>query len=462
MRFENQNGASFNRAHRTLRLSVSTIVLFSLVFAAHAFGQAASNEPARDSSDQMAVPSDLSTNQVQPEEVLPVSNQEAIAPRLAGTSQLSMLPSQGANFVPGAGRGPLHWGGIDLYPHLLYQLSYGNGLQSSPGQQENTFINQVSPGVSFRLGSHWTLDYTPTLRFYSDPRFKDGTDQSVNLSGGTAYQDWTFTLSQGYTASSQPLIETGAQTDQEIYSTALTAGYQMNSKVSLSLSVNQYFRFLNQSVGSELFTDTREWSAMGGLNYLVEPSLSVGIGAGLTYDNLAVGPDIFAEQLNANISWQVRNKLRFFLSGGLSDQQILGSHLPDLLSPIFSLSAQYQLFAQTTLSLTGGRAVTPSFFQGATTEATTINGAVSQRLVGRLYLGVSGAYGSTTYHATTTGPIGGNVGNYRTTSFQVSMTTSFLKRATASVFYQASYNSSGSALYNYTITQGGLTLGYHF
>jgi hypothetical protein len=67
---------------------------------------------------------------------------------------------------------PLQLGPITLHPHLDYQLSYGNGLQSSPGQPHNTIANQVSPGILFDLGEHWTLDYTPTLIYYSSSSFQ--------------------------------------------------------------------------------------------------------------------------------------------------------------------------------------------------------------------------------------------------------------------------------------------------
>ncbi len=89
---------------------------------------------------------------------------------------------------------PLQWGPITLHPHLDYQLSYGNGIQSSPGQSHNTLVNQISPGILFNLGDHWTLDYTPTLIYYSSSSFEDALNQNVILSWGSALgNDWFFT-----------------------------------------------------------------------------------------------------------------------------------------------------------------------------------------------------------------------------------------------------------------------------
>lgn len=409
----------------------------------------------------------LSTNEIpavlsvtnQPEPLLETQVQPP-PPPIAGTSQLAPAPL--LTPVAPTEMGPLHLGRIDFRPHLAYQVSYGNGLQSAPGQQSDTLINTISPGILIRLGSHWTLDYTPSIRLYSDSRFKDGTDHAVNFAGSTTYEDWTFGLSQSYASTSQPLIETGAQTDQENYNTGLTASRTLGSQMSLDLAVNQTFRFIDQAIVSEALSNVREWSTTDWLNYQFAPRFTVGVGAGFTYDNMAVGSDMTSEQLQARVVWKVRNKLNLLLTGGGNEQQFLNSGSPDLLTPIFSVAAEYQLFDTTTLSLSGSRSVSPSYFQNQSTEATTINAALKQRLLGKLFLNVGGGYGTTTYHGATSGPLTSGIGNFDSTSFNVSLGTTLLRRIIASAFYQLTYNSSGSALYNYTIRQAGLSLAYQF
>ena len=123
------------------------------------------------------------------------------APPLAGTTQLAGAPP--VTQLPPVPL--LRLGPVILHPHLDYNVSYGNSLQPLPGQQVNTVVNSISPGIFLGLGDHWGLDYTPTLRYYSSRRFQDGVDHIVNLSGGTTYGDWTFGLSQGYASTSQPL-----------------------------------------------------------------------------------------------------------------------------------------------------------------------------------------------------------------------------------------------------------------
>lgn len=414
-----------------------------------------------DSGSQPPTVPTLGAAQIQP---APATGSPGIVPgpRLGGTSQLAVPAPVAETTLFSAGEGLLQWGMVHLDPHFLYQLSYGNGLQAQPGQQANTLVNQFSPGVLVQLGPHWSLDYTPTLRFYSDSRFQDGTDHAVSLSFRNSYDDWSFGFSQGYSLSSQPLVETAAQTEQEAYSTALTANYLINSKWSLDLGLNQSFRFLGQNIASQQLSDMKEWSTMDWVNYQVVPGLTAGVGAGFTYDNMSVGPDITSEQYQGRIVWKAGNKLTVSLSGGLDDLQFSGSNTPDLISPTFSLAFQYQLFEATSLSLSASRVVAPSYFQSQVTESTSVSAGVHQRLFKRLSLDVTGGYGTTAYQGTTASPAAAGIGNYDSTSFSVSLSTAFLKRATASIFYQASYNNSGAANFNYDTTQVGLTIGYRF
>jgi hypothetical protein len=393
----------------------------------------------------------------QPPPLPPTVFEMAPASRLAGTSQLAP-----ASAVPLSPVTPLlRWGPLTLQTHLLYSLSYGNGLQASPGQSSSSLINEIEPGILFQWGSHWTLDYTPTLRFYSGSAFRDTFDNAVTLTGGTTYEDWSFGLSQSYASSSEPLIETAAQTDQQIFSTGLNATRQLGSQTSLELGASQNFRYLGNTFAGEQ-SDTRSWSTMDWLNYQFWPRFGAAIGGGFGYDNLAVGSDMTSEQLQSRITWKVVQKLSFVLSGGAEDRQFLAAGVPDLISPIFSFSAQYSPFEVTTLSLSASRTVSPSYFSDQVSESTSISAGLHQRLLGKLSLDLSGGYGTSTYHASSTAPVAANVSNYDTTSFSARLSIPVLKRGTVAAFYSVNYNSSGAATYNYTTTQVGLELSYRY
>ena len=413
------------------------------------------NAPSLQYSTPPALSRFVETNQPPP--LLPPAFETAPASRLAGTSQLAPASAVPLPPVPPL----LRWGPLTLQSHLLYSLSYGNGLQATPGQSSSSFINEVDPGILFQWGSHWSLDYTPTLRFYSSSAFKDSFDNAVTLTGGTTYEDWSFGLSQSYASSSDPIIETASQLDQETYFTGLSATRQLGSQTSLELGASQSFRFIDSTFpGAQ--SDTRSWSTMDWLNYQFWPRFGAAIGTGFGYDNLAVGTDMTSEQLQGRITWKVVDKLSFVLSGGAEDRQFLAAGVPDLISPIFSFSAQYSLFEATTLSLSASRMVSPSFFQDQITESTAISAGLHQRLLGKLSLDLSGGYGTSTYHASSTAPVAANVSNYDTTSFSARLSLPVLKGGSAAVFYSVNYNTSGGANYNYTTTQVGLQLSYRY
>jgi hypothetical protein len=375
----------------------------------------------------------------------------------------------------------LQWGPVAAHPHLDYQFLYGNGINSSPGQRQDTIVQQLSPGVLFNVGAHWTLDYTPTLNFYSSRNFQNTVDHSVQLAWGSGYGDWFFSGSQSCVFSSDPNVETAAQTDQQTYSTALNGSYQINSKVSLDLGLSQNFDYIGNAQSStdqlQNLTDSREWSTMDWLNYQFWPRLSIGAGIGAGYVNEDAGPDAVFEQYQARINWRATDKISFQLSGGLQDQQYLSGGAGDLLAPLYGVSIQYQPFEQTRISVGASRTVSSSYFQNQVTEGTGVNVDVNQRLLGKLYLDLSGGYGATKYVSSVGSSsfafsTGRNDDYY---SFSARLTCPLLKRATVSVFYQYSKNSSSQTGYlqyyqanisqsafAYTSSQMGFEIGYRF
>src|SRR3984957_10782977 len=252
------------------------------------------------------------------------------------TNEFQVFTPEEATSGPQQGQ-PFQYGPLIARPHLSYQFIYATGIQSSPGTNQNTVINEFSPGILFDLGTHWTLDYTPTLVYYQNHNFKNEFDNSVTLTGGTSYENWVFGVSQNYVSSSSPEAETGTQTDQESYSTALTASYAFNSKFSLDMSADQNFSFVDNPFGSTNSVnnsqDTREWSTLEWLNYTFWPRLNAGIGAGVGYVNVNTGPDQIYEQLQGRVNWRATDKISFQVNAGVQDVQFLASGFNDLIDP---------------------------------------------------------------------------------------------------------------------------------
>jgi len=351
-----------------------------------------------------------------------------------------------------------------MHPHLSYQVTYGNGIQSQPGQAQKTIIQTVSPGVGFDLGKIWKLDYSPSFTFYSEKAFKDSVDHSLHLSGATKYEDWGLSLGQSVSLTSDPQVETARQTDQQNFNTTLNAGYQINGAFSLDLSVVQSLNFaggFTNSAGS-----SRAWSTMDWLNYHWGP-FSVGAGLGFGYNEVEIGAnDNTFELYQGNVAWHVLQKVSLAINGGAQVMQFLDSPEPDTVSPLYGVSLSWQPFATTSFTLSANRNTSAStYFVNQLTETTALTAGLSQRLLERLSLNLAGGYTETNYRLSF--PVSGlpesSVARKDTyTFFSVGLSMAFLKHGNGSISYSRSQNSSSDGGFGFSSDQISLQISYGY
>ena len=350
---------------------------------------------------------------------------------------------------------PFQAGRLIFRPHVEYRFLYGNGIQSAPGVQQKTAVQQFSPGLLINLGPNWVLDYTPTFVYYSSRQFQNGVNQDVVLRGGATFHDWVLGLSQVYTYSSSPTVETGTQVNQEDYVTALTAGRQLNDVVSLSLAVNQ-----NVEV-AEGYQGSRGWSTLNWVNFNVWEHLNFGVGLGGGYDNVDSGPDQVYEQGQLRANWRISDRLSVSVNGGAEDRQYRESGGPSLINPLYGASVQYEPFDHTTLALTASRTTSQAFLVNEDTETTSFAAVLTQRLLGKMTLSVSGGYNIAKYIPSAAATAGlGRKDDY--VSFNTRLSWPLFKRGSAGIFYQYTHNESTQEGFTYGSTQIGCDIGYHY
>lgn len=449
-------------------------VAFAIIWMCLACGALAQQPPLTSQDSTNVFPlATTETNQIEPPPPLPQSS----GPTIPGTGQLGS-PSMGTSVLAGspvsvstsAISGPpiVSVGPIGVYPHLLYQFSYGNGIIASPGHNTTTAIDTISPGVLLSLGNHWTLNYTPALNFYSSSLFKNTVDQSVLLNGRATNGDWILGLSQSYVDSTQPLIETGLQTEEEMYATVLSAGAQLNSRFSVQLSLNQNFRF------SPSYPGLHEWSTEDWLDYHIEPQLAFGLGPTVGYDELGFGSDMPFEDYRARIVFDPGSKLLLSVDGGLEDRQFIDPSAPSLITPVFDASLSYQVLLGTVISIAGSRAATPALFSNEVTVVTSVNGSIRQHLIKTTYLEIGAGYSSEPFTSIEPAPLPkyffGTPPRSSTTEVRsdttefarISLSTTFRTRLTGSIFYFLSQNDSSQSDYSFKTTQVGAELNYQY
>jgi hypothetical protein len=298
------------------------------------------------------------------------------------------------------------------------------------------------------------LDYSPLWTVYSNNKFQNTFGQAVKLVGGTAYNDWVFGISQGYTDSSSPSVETATQTRQKTYNTAVNAAYTMNSKMSLELAANQNI------VSADQFSSYKEWSTLDWLNYQFWPRLNAAVGVGGGYANEDASPDMTFEQLQGRVNWRATDKISFQLHGGVEDRQFLSGGAGNLINPVFDVSVQYQPFEQTKISLTGERVVSSSYLQNQVTESTGVSASLNQRLLKKLFLDLSGGYQTVKYISSLNTSLSNRKDDYDYLHAQLGY--AFLKRGTLAVFYQISRNDSSQPGYSFTSHQVGFSIGCRY
>jgi hypothetical protein len=398
-------------------------------------------------------------------------------PTTPGSGQFG-VPFMGTSALAGSGVGrnaytptgpPLAgWGAIEVYPHLLYKFSYGNGIEARPGLNSTTVVNSIAPGLFLKLGDHWSIDYTPSLDFYSNPIFRDTTDQSVVLNGVTTNGDWALKLSQSYLDTTQPLVETGTQIEQQAYLTALNAAWQMNGDLSLQLGLNQNFRLGTGLIG------LHEWTTSDWLSYQFQPQLSAALGVTGGYDELSAGSDMPFEQGLGRVIFQPGAKLYLVAIGGYEDRQFIRPAAPPLVGAIFQAYALYQVLEGTSFDVAGYRTVTPSLYENEVNTITTITADFRQKIIGRMFFKISSGYTSEPFTSIEAGPLPKYyfgvpatkslvVTRTDTRTFaEFSLTTTLRDRLTASVFYRVNANDSSQANFNYSGSQAGFELNYQY
>ncbi len=398
--------------------------------------------------------------------------QEAIMPQPAGPepawqqseSNEFQVFNPAENMTAASQDQPFQWGPVTARPHLLYSLVYATGLQSSTNHPQDTFIHEISPGILFDLGKHWSLDYTPTLRYYSNSHFKDELDHAVTFAGATSYEDWLFGLSQSYTDSSSPQTETATQTEEENYLTALTASYAFNSKMSLDMSLSQNFDFVDNAFGStnQNSQDTYTWSTLEWLNYEFWPRLNAGIGTGFGFVKANTGPDQTFEQLQGRVNWRATDKISFQVNGGFEERESFATGVGDLFNPLFGAAIQYQPFEQTQVSLGASRTVSASslYTLNEVVENTSVNCNLNQRLLEKFYLNLGAGYSEEKYTVSISTLSGGRTDDYYYLNARLSYP--LLKRGTMAVTYQYNSNASSVQGFSYSSNQIGFEVGYSY
>ena len=367
----------------------------------------------------------------------------------------SLQPLAGDEGLTNQAIAPLQWGPIAGRPHLVYRLSRGDGIQPRPGQSTETTISTLSAGLLMEIGQRWTADYTPTWTVYSNDAFTNTLEHALRINGRASFTDGSLTLGQSYNLSDTPRIETGRQTREESVSTSLGVIYSLSRKTRINGSVSRSMRYLENAPNSE------EWSVQSFYHYQFTSRLDVGVGVAWGYTKVDPGIDMSSLSPSVRIGWRPTPKLSFSANASAEQRQFKQAGSKDLNSVPYGVSAFYQPFQYTTLSVSGNRGVSVSYFAGQVTENTGWTVGLNQRLLQRLNLNVSSSRSQSEY-ITAGGPTNAILREDSSDSFNIRLSTGFLRRGTVGVFYQYTRNDSDVDVYNFSSKQVGVEISYSY
>ncbi len=411
--------------------------------------------------------------------VSPLAAQAVIAPPPAVYSAEAATDAQSKNppgkrlsniaSALGAGAPLIQRGVVALRPHFLYRLVYADRLLN-PGQDESgnsiiqtaSFIQTASLGTLVELGKHWSLDYTLT-KSYSSNRFVSGsTDHAVSLAGGIAYGDLRIGLSQSYITNSPILVETAAQTKQEVYSTGIDASYFVGSKTTVGLAIAHSTRLANSPVLTPewVASDWRSINANGSIGYFLSPRLKASLIISAGRDRVSRGSDMSHTQPQVQLNWRPTPKLSVSANAGVEQRRFISGSKESISTPLYSVSGHFQPTLTTRFSVGASRSITASYFANQASENTALSFGYEQRLLGSYFWTTDISQFETKYIATSAGFSTGRTDRGSIVSTRVA--TVILGKVSLSVFYQVGHNSSSRVGFGLNSHQVGGELGYRF
>ena len=349
---------------------------------------------------------------------------------------------------------PFQEGPLTLRPHFLYRMVYGDGIQARPGHPSTTFIDTFAPGILAELGSHWTLDYTPTWDVYTSKQFRDTLGHEVSLVAVNSLDDWNVKFVQSYDSSSQPLIETGLQTSEQDYLTNVSVTRPLGSNLLVEGGFEQRLRY---AVG---FPDSNQWSSEDWLHYKWTQQFDSAVGFDIGYITTSRQADTGFVTPELRLTWSPLQRLTIDVQGGAERRDFYGRPQTGQTTGTFKFAGNYSPFEATTLTVAAGRDVNVSYFANQSVRNTYWNAALVQRLLKHFSLSASIGNSWDDYMSTLGSLEGKRSDSSR--SYSVRLGTTLLRRATLSILFQRSRNSSSLQGFSYTSEQGGFEVGFRY
>jgi len=357
---------------------------------------------------------------------------------------------------------------------------YDDNINLSQTARVSDYYFTIEPVLTLGLGdilghedNYIRLDYAPSLFLFADHSENDAVQHLIHLGGQHRFARLTLTLgeeiaildgtdlqtlSDANSPGSHPNLDVSGRTRFQTYNTRIGASYDLTGKTFLSSGVDSLVTEYNSA---NLFS-SQMFSGNLFVNYRYSEKIVIGVGGtgGVDFvDN--PNPDQTFEQANVRASYQATGKIAFNFSGGVEFRQFENNSRSEYISPVFELSAIYQPFDGTSVTLAGSRHTFNSgVLAGQDFAGTTITASLRQRLLQRFYVGVSGGYQNSDYFSTVSGVAANRQDNYY--FIEPTLDFSITRFWTVGGYYLHRRNDSSFQSFSFDDNQVGIRTGLTF
>jgi hypothetical protein len=392
--------------------------------------------------------------------VLPMEPPETPIPQMVVEGQIA---TQGPPVGPVLPPTPFSFGNLVLRPHLVYSYMDEHGMLFSPGNNRSSIVQNLAPGLLADWGQNWSANYTPTWIEYSNPVFHNCVDQLADIEGVFNPASFLVQISQTIAVTSDPESETGMQTTERNYNTALTVSKSFTSELAATGSFSQ-----SLSSANVLYPDSRQWSGSGGLRFqwIPQVTFSLNLGAGFfevvhSTDGYFISPTLGV----AIATWN--RKLTLNASAGVKKQTYYQRRAASAVAaPSGHVDATFHPDAATSLELLADTGESFSYLLDDGTRRTDWGASFNQQLLTHLNLAVTAMRAEVEYQnfgyepGSTSAPVG--------RSDQINSLTASLglvnvfKRGSIKAVFEVSRDNSSIPVYSYSSREIGIALSYTY
>lgn len=383
----------------------------------------------------------------------PVIQSTPSAPVVPRALRPPAAPSVAARPGPGT---PFSYGPVAVFPHVSNRFVYADGLQAQVGRPLNSYQYTLSPGARVDIGDYWTADYTARWTAYTNKTFRETLDHNANISGQLVVGAWTARFDQGYSSTTDSLVETARQTDRETVTTRFGLRKTFSRRLFGESSVGQSLSYVSSA------PNYYNWDTQHSLYFRILPSVTLAASIAGGYVDMDPGVNMAYIRPQGRIAWEVSDRINLSAGAGENIQQIYSPGVSALYTPVFDFTGSYRPFEQTELFASANRQISPSVLRNQINDSTEWRVGGRQRLLGRFR--VEGSYGEreSGYRAANRRVIDEAGRKDMTYFYQARVSTSFFRRGSIAGIYQVTDNSSNRQGFGINSTQVGVEVAYRY